>query len=93
MVWVEPLSSPDDGERFSSTCPGPSPCDDFLSSVLATYNVRLPQLSPLAFPKLAVFAGYVPNVGSLHPYCCVLFGIAKTKDVEAAVGPEKLFCA
>ena len=32
------------------------PCDDFLPSVLEMYEVKLPQLSPLAFPKLAIFA-------------------------------------
>lgn len=31
-------------------------CGDFLPSMLEMYKVRLPQLSPLAFPKLAVFA-------------------------------------
>ena len=32
------------------------PCDNFLPSVLSMYEVRLPQLSLSAFPKLAVFA-------------------------------------
>lgn len=32
------------------------PCDDFLLAVLEMYKAKLPQLSPSAFVKLAVFA-------------------------------------
>ena len=60
------------------------PCDDFLSSVLATYEVRLPQLSPSAFSKLAVFAwmcrtcGFAPTV---ELFAILFTACASTKDV------------
>nr|BAC84279.1 hypothetical protein [Oryza sativa Japonica Group]BAD31901.1 hypothetical protein [Oryza sativa Japonica Group] len=68
------------------------PCDDFLSSVLATYNVRLPQLSPLAFPKLAVFAWMCRTCGfapAAELFAVLFTACAKTKDVETPAGPRK----
>lgn len=68
------------------------PCDDFLSSVLATYEVRLPQLSPSAFPKLAVFAwmcrtcGFAPTA---ELFAVLFTACATTKDVQTPAGLKK----
>nr|ABA97414.1 Transposable element protein, putative, Transposase_28 [Oryza sativa Japonica Group] len=68
------------------------PCDDFLSSVLATYEVRLPQLSPSAFLKLAVFAWMCRTCGSAPTaelFAVLFMACATTKDVQTPTGPRK----
>lgn len=68
------------------------PCDDFLPSVLEMYEVKLPQLSPSAFPKLAVFAwmcrtcGFAPTV---ELFAILFTACAMTKDVSTPAGPKK----
>jgi hypothetical protein len=68
------------------------PCDNFLPSVLSMYEVRLPQLSPSAFPKLAVFAwmcrtcGFAP-IAKL--FAALFTACASTKDVQTPAGPRK----
>ena len=68
------------------------PCDDFLPSVLLMYEVKLPQLSPSAFPKLAVFAwmcrtcGFVPTA---ELFATLFTACASTKDVQTPEGPRK----
>nr|AAX95296.1 Putative gypsy type transposon, putative [Oryza sativa Japonica Group]ABA92635.1 retrotransposon protein, putative, Ty3-gypsy subclass [Oryza sativa Japonica Group] len=68
------------------------PCDNFLPSVLSMYEVRLPQLSPLAFPKLALFAwmcrtcGFAPTA---ELFAALFTACASTKDVQTPAGPRK----
>jgi Putative gypsy type transposon. len=50
------------------------PCDDFLSFVLEMYEVKLPQLSPSTFSKLAVFA-----------WMCRTCGFAPTAELFAVL--------
>jgi hypothetical protein len=68
------------------------PCDDFLPSVLEMYEVRLSQLSPSAFPKLAVFAWMCRTCGfdpTAELFAVLFTACATMKDVNTPAGPKK----
>jgi hypothetical protein len=61
-------------------------------SVLAIYEVRLPELSPSAFPKLAVFAWMCRTCGfdpTTELFAILFTACATTKDVNMPAGPRK----
>nr|AAO37480.1 putative retrotransposon protein [Oryza sativa Japonica Group]AAO73252.1 hypothetical protein [Oryza sativa Japonica Group]ABF96997.1 hypothetical protein LOC_Os03g34090 [Oryza sativa Japonica Group] len=65
------------------------PCDDFLPSVLERYEVKLPQLSPLAFPKLAIFAWMCRTCGlapTAELFAVLFTACTTTKDVNTHAG-------
>jgi hypothetical protein len=68
------------------------PCDDFLLSVLAMYEVKLPQLNLSAFPKLVMFVwmcrtcGFTPTA---ELFATLFTTCATTKDVNTPAEPKK----
>jgi hypothetical protein len=60
--------------------------------VLEIYEVKLPQLSPSAFPKLAVFAWMCQTCGfapTAKLFAVLFTACATTKDVNMSAGPKK----
>lgn len=68
------------------------PCDNFLPPVLEMYELKLPQLSPSAFPKLAVFTwmcrtcGFAPTA---ELFAILFTACAMTKDVNIPASSRK----
>lgn len=90
------VPSPEDGRTvvFASSFDAGLclPCDDFLPAVLEMYEAKLPQLSPPAFVKLAVFA-WMCRTSSFRPtaelFAVLFLGCRTTKNVHTPAGPKK----
>nr|CAE76018.1 B1292H11.4 [Oryza sativa Japonica Group] len=68
------------------------PCDDFLPSVLEMYEVKLSQLSPSAFLKLAAFAWMCRTCGfdpTTELFAVLFTACATTKDVSTLADPKR----
>lgn len=68
------------------------PCNDFLPSVLEMYEVKLYQLNPSTFPKLAVFAWMCRTCGfdpTAELFAVLFMACATTKDVSTSAGPKR----